>query len=1139
VPEERTVDPSSIETTDHPITGHPTADRLTSDQVTSDHLAGGGWWLASDGRWYPPELAPGRFAVPTASSVATEPTTMGSPIVAPPSSGPDPAMDHAPHEPAVRRARRRVRRLVAVVLVVALALGALVLVRRQAGPTPQPDVPGDYIAEKAAELHDDPAAIVDFVEHQVGRDDYAGSLRGPVGTLWAGSGNDIDRAELLDALLDHTGASHHLVRGAGTWAERVDDGSGARVIGRSDVTGPWSDAVPGDDDRQVLTITVRTVDGDGASTDEQLGSFPTADLSAHDIVASYSVDGSGAHLSLAGPGVSAVSHADASRARSQALLLHIAVPGGPSVDRERELFTTAYEHYPSLFDPSNRYDITVSTGWVPGSVNAREAGDATRQRSGAPTPDGFDAVDHLVAYAFLTGSDASERAVLRQQHQDAHLTTPRVTIVSNEADHERPGARSVALDLLKDDLAVASSPQDVVAVNTTHSLYDTSLEAQAIHDVTGEQTQSAADSLATALQGGRSTVPERSVVLAQSVQRLLTDPVGDRASFAVWPDSLPDDTVTFTRRGDRVQVSMSAAVQQGVSASTDAEVRWLASSPQLATEDDVVRATGAAEIVLATAGHLPIDWTADHRFTPSPQWYADLTQFRHGDPVQQLQISLHPQLQIGVLPYYAGNTPPPDRGPTSDDLTELTISDADLEGATSIQETFPDGGMTTDGQVIDMISRKMYRELKATGSTVVTFRYIDGTESDPVRLYVVRSTTESFPRDGQQVEVPTLDLNGDFVKNGSPRPSAPDSGPDIVDPGNTVAGSINKFRVLDDPDYPFQVAMFDGGDNQTSAAGSVTTSGGAPVAGATVTVVEPDASTTSWADGSFALPAFKQEAGTFEVKVTAPGFEPLDTHIDFTAPGAVPLKLQLQPATPVEPTVVTAADADEALGRLELLDRSRDLIKATVDADHDVAVIVPGQHVATPFGPIDGWMVVNRRTGEMYPMFPDGLHGASTVRDLLGTAGNVAKDAAGKGLDWAKDKFDDWLKKNMDTPFDPEKAAGEVPLAFFAGHLAGWYDFAAGALTGVAANIADPSLTICNLHTIAVRTAVALVDGNWYKSAADKGLTAVLEKAYDPPSSPWLNDQVRDLSFKAGALSAIAALSAATKHDWGLDGTTC
>ena len=72
---------------------------------------------------------------------------------------------------------------------------------------PTLDAPSDHplIVKKATELGHDPIRIYNFVHDEILTELYAGSKKGAVGTLREGTGNDVDQASLLIALLRASG----------------------------------------------------------------------------------------------------------------------------------------------------------------------------------------------------------------------------------------------------------------------------------------------------------------------------------------------------------------------------------------------------------------------------------------------------------------------------------------------------------------------------------------------------------------------------------------------------------------------------------------------------------------------------------------------------------------------------------------------------------------------------------------------------------------------------------------------------------------------------------------------------------------------------------------------------------------------
>lgn len=77
----------------------------------------------------------------------------------------------------------------------------------------QDDATDPYIVAQANQLGNNPSNIFAFVRDQIGWEIYAGSVRGARGTLWTKSGNSLDRATLLAALLKAAGQQVRYAQG--------------------------------------------------------------------------------------------------------------------------------------------------------------------------------------------------------------------------------------------------------------------------------------------------------------------------------------------------------------------------------------------------------------------------------------------------------------------------------------------------------------------------------------------------------------------------------------------------------------------------------------------------------------------------------------------------------------------------------------------------------------------------------------------------------------------------------------------------------------------------------------------------------------------------------------------------------------
>jgi len=1038
---------------------------------------------------------------------------------------------------------------VAVAVVTATLATAIVYFVSRSGDTPQPEASGvpafDYLVAKADELGNNRDAIESYVRDEVESEQYDGALRGAVATLWAGAGNDLDRSLLLQGLLHAAGKTTRLVHGTTFGVEVRDDAgtftyAGPAAAGEPGAT-PLGD-VPAAE-AHTVSIALRTTDETGLATDESFGSYKTSDLAATDLTVAYRTRDAAVVAELSWNGHTAISRADAGHASREVLVFTITAPDGSVVERTRTLFDDRFADGASTFDPSNRYTIVVTTGWVTDDVRRHETESRQEALDDRTSVDGIDAVGHVVAYTFLASSDANTIALAGQQHVSAHLTSPRITIVGNELERTSGQQRVVTLDLRKNELAVDGDATTQIAFNTSHSMYDAALESQVLARVTGQQVVAANDVLASAVAHETSTLGQRLITLAGAVNRLLTDDLPDGSTFSVAAPGDADDIITLTREGDALTVALGSKAT--AAARSDSDTAWLVGAT--VRRDHLTDLIRDIETVLANGGQLPIDYVPVYDFRSTPRFYQDLWVFT-ANPYDPSAAQLSTHYGVDGTGYAVQSTTLMADGSTAS--STFTETEADIEHATQLQEWLPSDDATSSGSLYSMLSRDAYRELKESGTTVLSVVFQDGTVSEPIRFWVARSSTTTKVINGTTVELPTLELVGQYAEPGVTTPATGATEP-IADP---VTGyPVDHPQIIDDPNFPLETNTFqsflvpanDAYPDTTSTfqsvvAGTVVDGAtGLGVNGATVTASEPGVSAESWPDGSFSLPAIAEPFGPISVTVTAPGYEQLTTVIDFSSPNALPLAVELEPSTPDRRAVwISAGNVDDVLPGTRLSERSQALIRETVENDHDVSVLVPGQPTFYALGRIDAWLEANVRTGEFYGMLPDGLYGASTLHDITGSVSGVVKDIIGKGAEWAKGKAGEWLDKAIETPYSEEVAGWGSPIAFYGGHVAGWYYFAAGALDTVGIEITNGDISICEFHKRTVATAVLLANGDWRTTAETFGFEQAVASATGKSLPPG-NKAINDIAWKAGVLSAIKALALASKIEWGLEDTDC
>lgn len=822
----------------------------------------------------------------------------------------------------------------------ALAILAAVLLSRGCQKTPAPRGDDD-ITLQARALEFNPDLCLAFVRDMVKLERYDGFLRGPTGTLWAGAGNDADRASLLRALLDRCGVESQLAGGT-QWGVRATVKGKPLSIGLGapgGEAGAAAEPSAGDWHRVKLRL------GSGTAWVER--EWNVADLATAQAMVVFDEKGEAAGLAETGPG----------GARPPATMLPLAglkrldlviecrSAGGTVTTRTREIFTEEFEGTPARRHAENVHSVFVTAGWVPEDARLRDL------KRLAGWQDRVAALHRRTAFAFLARSDAFARDAAAKVGVTAAFDAPRVTIVSSERDGDRV---VVSLDLRKNDLRCDGPPDARVAFNALRSLHDGALESQVLAEVTGVPATSADDLLANAFAGEGATLAERQSRLEGALRRMLAEsPDGSLLSA-----SCAGSTMAVRRTGG------------GLAATP------LAGGPTIAIPDAASVEDGAASIGAALAATPRAPLVLDYAEREVDRWYRNCRFFYLWGAESRLEFerqftAFEPALELVTLDYYdeLGKKwlDQPWRGTTY-------VAKEDLENADTFTTWYINHGPEPVGYTIDMLSRRAFRELKEKGSVVLKAIGSNEEKLEPIRLFLVSKTKLSLAVNNVPREFDVIWIQGDYE---SKNPKKPVPGQPYEGVKDAKGLNVSSHYVLDDPDYPFFMPW--SAFIQSSVQGRVVDAEtGRGIDGASVSLKGPNVSTRSWPGGTFTFPTFRTPFGEFELRAAAEGYEPLLQTVDFRNASSFPLRIALRPNAQGDPFAFVTKDTLAGLDGLSLEEHSKALIRAAIAERPQVVAIVPRFAVACDAGAVDAWLELDSVSGEIYGRMQDGLYGAST-----------------------------------------------------------------------------------------------------------------------------------------------------------------
>lgn len=907
------------------------------------------------------------------------------------------------------------------VLMLLVVLAALIIIFWRSTITPEPY---DYVAAKAEQLGNDRDRIIAFVENDIADEDYPGCLRGPVGTLFTGAGNNVDRATLLVALLRKAGATARYAGKDATWVQVQEGGSWRDLLVPAEAR-PAAAAQFGDDLPATLfhkfTVMLRLSGKD--VSDEVALELRTADLAGHPLVLSFS----GGDAVLAVEGLAHEVRLPVDKADDETLTLVFAhqVPGAakPTVFT-REIYTRKYPDYTAADDPRNRYVITVAPWSLPRWVydKERELTEARRKQfADKPTRSSY-----LLALAYMVESDEALAAMVKHFETPAYFTRPRVLITSADFTKGSDRPASCSIDLRQNVVHVAGDETVRAAIGVTRSAYEGALEADILARATGRQPVSAIGALRQLFDRAQPSTPERLRFYASSLERLLKETTpGATLTFAVG-----DDWRVVFQRGAGNELIRKSISDTLAAALKKSDVEWKVLTSEKMTGKDIGLAALELETLFGPVAGAPTDYrptidvktsTRDLLVTGS-RIFLMRKVLPDKDPIVSLEyqiLSVDGDIKYESIDYWDETNKRPIRRSMTMRIPAKSVESSHILSRHYSQRLYDNGNMFL------MASRAVYRELKDSGETVIRYMKSDGSLTDPIKLYLTHRAEQDVWVNNRERKLGVLYAAGGYEKDHPEKKPYKDVAPIRVGGG----WEVNRWKILDNDLYP--LIGVGGSRLQTVIPGRVVSAQtGLGIPDAQVAVEGTDAKGTSWGDGRFLLPVIRKQFGTFTVSASRPGYAPAKVPVDFTKPDAFPMTLKLAPHPRGEDFVwVTAKDADARLKEVDTSDRVRDLIRRALKENATLAALVPKQRVALGGALMHAWLLLDPVNFHITGVTEDGLHGSSF-------AGGMARDWASNGARSAL---------GGGSPYEAQTGA----INYHAGFISSWYAYSAGKLDAI------------------------------------------------------------------------------------------
>ena len=958
--------------------------------------------------------------------------------------------------------RRRTGLLAAVILCLIVVLLILFWPGQDTGPF-------DYIAWKADELGNDPPRIIAFVQDQIAHEPYEGSLRGPVGTLWSGAGNDVDQSHLLAALLRAAGRTARLARGKSTWVQ-LQEGPQWKDIKPIEAleTGEaeWTGESPAEDLRHMLTITLRLTGK--AVREEQSLQLTTSELASHPLIVAFSPGTCTLSLQGAGRRVSIKVNA-ADDETLQLVFSHLAPGQAQGHVVTRELYSRKYADYRVPDDPRNRHAVIIAPGRIPSWVYKRELALTNSHRK--PMPDEPSRHNYILALTHLARSDEALAKISQHFNAKAYVTRPRIIIASTVYGKDKTEPTCRTLDLRSNRVHVEGDEKARAAVALTRSAYEGQLEAQVLTEATGVPSLSALRVLTGAFEPGGASTPERLRFYQSNIEHLL----GKADAGTKLTLLLDADRQVVLERGKKQELLIRSISPALAAKMKESNLPWSVLTAGHIAPGNAAMAAMELEVLFGPVAGSPTNYRpkleleeSTERILATNSRVFLLNRLEPDKPpevtIEYQILSTDGDLRYECIDYWNEVSKRRHRQSYTFRIPAKSIESSDVLSYHYSQGLYDKGGMFL------LASRKVHRELTAKGETTIRYLKANGTFTDPIKLFLVERTTKTVYVNNRPRKLPFLWAAGGWVKDKPSRKPWKDVKKILID----NIWTANRWGILDNPQFP--LIGIAGAHFQTALPGRVVSAKTAlGVPDAKVAVKGTKSSTVTWGDGRFQLPLIKGRLETHTVTVSHPNYAPLSVKVDLAKPDALPMKLELVPQVAPERFVWVKADnADAQLAKVKTSDRVRDLIRQALADEPHLVALVPTTRTPFGMGEIHAWMLLDPRDMHITGVTEDGLHGASSA------------------VGWARRGGQDIRTGAMSA---------------YAGYISSWYVYSAGRLDAIG-KMMDGETFGDHGHRHAMRFAVAWLNG--MESLIGSGLAGAASRA------AGVNSELFKAGFMAG-----------------------